>query len=159
MSSPPQVIFNMPIHSLFSPSSIDKLQTHFSLLKKATGEREETDRRTTRHEAQSQLLQQYSSHVFWPIGTRVVTVYGTGPVVSFDRETGIHEVLLSYGRGFFSIATIVGAESLSNNALEVPLTLLSPFLISLSFSPIPHHSCLLPGHWSESVRVGQGSHH
>jgi hypothetical protein len=114
-----QVIFNMPIHYLFSPASVDKLQIHYSNLKKASSEREDTDRRTTRHEAQNQLLHQYSSHVFWPIGTRVVTVYGTGYVMNHNRVTGIHEVNLSYGRGYFSVATIVGAESLSNNALEV----------------------------------------
>jgi hypothetical protein len=114
-----QVIFNMPIHYLFSPASVDKLQIHYSNLKKASSEREDTDRRTTRHEAQNQLLHQYSSHVFWPIGTRVVTVYGTGYVMNHNRDTGIHEVNLSYGRGYFSVATIVGAESLSNNALEV----------------------------------------
>lgn len=98
-----QVIFNMPIHFLFTGSSVDKLQQHYSAAaeagadKKSKGveekDRENSDhRRTTRHDTQVQLQISSSAHVFWPIGTRVVTVYGTGSVVGIDKVTGIHEV-------------------------------------------------------------------
>lgn len=115
----------MPIHYLFSPSSVDKLQLHYtSQLRKKVNieEHEEPERRTSRHQYQQQLQQQLlqqSIHAFWPIGTRVVTIYGVGYVTGFNKETEIHEVSLSYGKGYFPLATIVGAESLSNNALEV----------------------------------------
>lgn len=105
----------MPVHYMFSASAVDKLQSHYTSQKRTNDERDESDRRTTRHEAHQQ---QQTNYAFWPIGTRVVTVYGTGYVVGINRNTGIHEVNLGYGRGFFSIATIVGAESLSNNSLD-----------------------------------------
>lgn len=108
----------MPVHYMFSASVVDKLQSHYSSLKKTHDEKEDSDRRTTRHETQTQLQQQHAGYGFWPIGARVVTVYGTGYVVGINRNTGIHEVNLAYGRGYFSVATIVGAESLSNNSLE-----------------------------------------
>ena len=117
----------MPIHYLFSPSSVDKLHLHHTsqLRKKGNSEdhEEPSERRMSRHQHQQQLLHQQqqllSTHIFWPIGTRVVTIYGVGNVTGLNKETGIHEVALSYGRGYFPLATIVGAESLSNNALDV----------------------------------------
>eukprot|EP00604_Paraphysomonas_vestita_P001995 CAMPEP_0174819802 /NCGR_PEP_ID=MMETSP1107-20130205/3223_1 /TAXON_ID=36770 /ORGANISM="Paraphysomonas vestita, Strain GFlagA" /LENGTH=738 /DNA_ID=CAMNT_0016033931 /DNA_START=1300 /DNA_END=3516 /DNA_ORIENTATION=+ len=120
-----RVILNMPVHYLFSPSSIDKLQLHYSSqVRKRINieEHEEPERRTSRHQHQQQLQQQQllqqTAHSFWPIGTRVVTIYGVGYVTGLNKETEIHEVTLSYGKGYFPLATIVGAESLSNNALE-----------------------------------------
>lgn len=118
----------MPIHYLFTPSSIDKLHLHYtSQLRKRvnTEEHEEPEKRPSRHhhhhnnQHHHHQQQSQSIHSFWPVGTRVVTIYGVGNVTGLNKETGIHEVTLAYGRGYFPLATIVGAESLSNNALDV----------------------------------------
>jgi hypothetical protein len=118
-----RVIFNMPIHFLFTASSVDKLQQHYhaSVIAAAASaaavapsasssgaaagsgdgpsQPHTKSSRTTRHDTQQQLHQQHapssSTHVFWPVGTRVVTVYGTGTVMAINKTTGIHEVSLS----------------------------------------------------------------
>ncbi|CAE7584766.1 unnamed protein product, partial [Symbiodinium microadriaticum] len=55
----------------------------------------------------------------WPVETRVLTKFGVGTVVGYNSKTMMHEVQLSFGKGFLPMDAITGAESLSANALEV----------------------------------------
>jgi paired amphipathic helix protein Sin3a len=64
----------------------------------------------------------------WTTGTKVITVYGSGTILSFREEDNIYEVQLPFGKGFLSPAGIIGAEQLSANALYVSILSFLVFL-------------------------------
>lgn len=54
----------------------------------------------------------------WPINTKVLTVFGSGTVLSFRGSDSVYEIQLPFGRGFFKSSTIIGAEELPSVALS-----------------------------------------
>ena len=54
----------------------------------------------------------------WTVGTRILTVYGTGVVRAFRQADSIYTIGLPFGTAFITASSIIGAEELSESALS-----------------------------------------
>ena len=54
----------------------------------------------------------------WPIGTRVITLLGSGVVMDFRAEDGMHTIQLAFGKAYMTAVSIMGPEELSPQALQ-----------------------------------------
>ena len=54
----------------------------------------------------------------WTVGTRILTVYGTGVVRAFRQADSMYSIGLSFGTAFVTASSIIGAEELSESALS-----------------------------------------
>jgi len=54
----------------------------------------------------------------WPAGTKIITIFGSGKVISYRASDGCYQVQLPFGIGFLRPSVILGAEELSAQALS-----------------------------------------
>jgi paired amphipathic helix protein Sin3a len=54
----------------------------------------------------------------WVVGTRVLTIYGPGVVLTFRSTDSIYSIGLPFGTAFVAASSIIGAEELSESALN-----------------------------------------
>mmetsp|Transcript_14329 Transcript_14329/g.12963 ORF Transcript_14329/g.12963 Transcript_14329/m.12963 type:complete len:106 (+) Transcript_14329:253-570(+) len=59
----------------------------------------------------------------WSIGTKVLTIYGSGIIHSFRSLDAMYAVQLAFGLAYLKANSIIGAEELSNQALLTGLLL------------------------------------
>jgi paired amphipathic helix protein Sin3a len=99
-----RVVFNMPVHYIYGgPAHVPSTPVP------------PTDSSDSVSNTQTSVPPAMDA---FAIGTRVVTQYGIGTVLSYDEKTSIHKVQLSFGISFLPSAAIIGAETLSPSALE-----------------------------------------
>lgn len=88
-----RVFFNLPVHYLYGE------------MQKTTAMEKSVDS-VPLHPTES-----------WTLGTRVVTIYGSGTVMQFRPQTSSYAVQLAFGMAYLKASSIIGAETLSPGAL------------------------------------------
>lgn len=80
------------------------------------------------------LSRDHSDTHVWPIGTRIVTMYGSGRVEGYRVQDKMYQVQLPFGLASLQGSTIIGAEELSVSSLKVEKILCTlPTLINYDF--------------------------
>ena len=54
----------------------------------------------------------------WPVGTKIITIFGSGKVMGYRGSDGCYQVQLPFGVGYLRPSVILGAEELSAQALS-----------------------------------------
>lgn len=133
-----RVFFNMPVHFLYSgQSSAPPPSTSSSSVSHAVG----TDVTTGDAAGAASTMESDGSSIPVPatlasqsgwdidalpvhageayqIGTKVLTLFGSGEVIGFRTSDNTYEIQLPYGIGYLRPSVVLGAEELSVNALE-----------------------------------------
>lgn len=55
----------------------------------------------------------------WQAGTRVITTFGPGKIISYRRSDNFYAVALAFGTAYLRPSAVIGAEELSTQALRV----------------------------------------
>ena len=107
-----RVFFNMPVHFLYNasvPTTIISTSTSMDTSAVENGQTMMTNDIETipidKNEA-------------YPVNMQVLTLYGSGKILSFRTHDNTYQVQLPYGIGYLRPSVIIGAEELSINALE-----------------------------------------
>lgn len=112
-----RVLFNMPVHYIYSASAAPSITPSPSpppAPSSAGVDTEGADSSTTTSTSPTPATSELDA---FPVGARVVTQYGAGNVLSFNKTSGMHEVQLSFGVSYLPSTAIIGTESLSPSAL------------------------------------------
>ena len=106
-----RVFFNMPVHFLYSAST------------SSAAAAVETSTVNTDPNVTTSVVGDIESipidvNEAYQAGTKVLTLYGSGTILSFRGSDNTYQVQLPYGVGYLRPSVVVGAEQLSVNALE-----------------------------------------
>ena len=109
-----RVFFNMPVHFLYNAStssgvSVDTSNPNTAV---ATGA---SQVKAAKIDVESIPIDPNEAY---PVGMKVLTLYGSGTVLSFRTDDNTYQVQLPYGIGYLRPSVVIGAEELSINALE-----------------------------------------